>query len=139
MVTNRWSPDTCDCVIEYEFDADLDESSRTHTGNKVVKDCPEHSGLGTPSSFFNAILDENQRKNITRQDLLENVGDLAESLPDGGLDFKNGISFSFSWTGSDADRVLHIQISGYTLTAPQRTTVQTILDGRFGAGKVVID
>lgn len=139
LVTNRWQPDTCDCIIEFEFDADEPEATRTHTGKTIVKDCPEHSGLGTPQSFFNAILDENQRKNIVRKDLIDNFTQLQGTDDKGNIILKNGISINFYFTGQDDSRVLHISVSGYTLTTQQKTTIQNIADSRFGIGKVVIE
>lgn len=139
MVTNRWQPDTCDCVIEFEFDADSSVEARVHTGTNIEKDCPEHSGLITPENFFNTILDENKRKNIIRSDLIQNISDLSELDNDGALQFKNGISMNWYWTGENDARVLHITISGYTLTTQQKTTAQTFADTKFGVGKVVID
>ena len=71
--------------------------------------------------------------------MLDNIPELGENKSSGDFDFKNNITFSWSWTGIDNDRVLHIQITGFTLTAQQKTAIQNIADGRFGAGKVVID
>lgn len=139
MVTNSFRPDTCDCEIEFEFDADQPASLRTHTGKSIVKDCPEHAGLVTPVNFFNTILDENQRKNIIRKEILENFSVLSQVSSEGELEFKNGISLNYYFTGVDDSRVLHISIIGYNLTTQQKTTIQNIANSRFGIGKVVFD
>lgn len=135
----RWSPDTCDCVIDYEWDKDLDASVRVHTGKNIIKDCPDHSDLGNPQDFYNAILDENQRKNKTQQELLENFVMLRDTDADGNFTFKQGIDISYFWTGTNDDRVLHLSVVGLTLTTQQKTIVQNILDNKFGEGKVLIE
>lgn len=135
----RWSPDTCDCVIEYEWDRDVDASVRIHTGKNIVKDCPDHAGLGNPANFYNTILNENQRKNGTQKEILENFIQLRDEDGDGNFTFKKGIEISYFWTGTDNDRVLHLTVTGFNLTPPQKATVQGILDSRFGVGKVIIE
>lgn len=139
MVTNSYRPDTCDCEIEFEFDADEPEATRIHTGKRIVKDCPEHSGLGTPQSFFTAIMNENSRKNEVQNDILTNISSVADLNADGRYEWKKGITFSWYWTGVDNSRVIHIVISGYTLTTQQKTLVQNIANSRYGVGKVVFD
>jgi len=58
-----WSPDTCDCVINYEWDDTTPEDTRTHTVSSVVKKCSFHEGLNL-SANYDAILEENTRKNL---------------------------------------------------------------------------
>lgn len=139
LVRNVWHPDTCDCAIEFEFDADEPEATRTHVGTTVVKDCPEHSGLGTPQNFFTAIQNENSRKNEVQNDVMSNISALVDINQAGQYEWKNGITFSWYWEGIDNDRVIHIVITGYTLTTQQKTTVQNIADSKYGVGKVVFD
>ena len=138
LTVTRWSPDTCDCVIDFEWDRDLPVASRVHTGKNIFKDCPDHSGLKTPTNFYNVILDENQRKNKVRQDVLENVSALAETK-DEALDFKDGITFDYSWQGRDDARILHVVVTGFTLTGGQKNTITAIADSKFGVDKVVFD
>lgn len=40
----RWSPDTCECVIEYEWDTEESEDTRIHSPKKIVKACSVHAG-----------------------------------------------------------------------------------------------
>ena len=138
LTITRWSPDTCGCVIDFEWDRDLLATSRVHTGKNIVKDCPDHSGLKTPTAFYDAILDENQRKNKVRQDILENVSALAETK-DGELTFKDGITLSWSWEGKDDERILHLTVTGFTLNQGQKNAITTIANSRFGIDKVVFD
>lgn len=49
MTTNQWRPDTCDCVIEFEFDADLPAEEREHMHKSIVP-CTRHASV-TADSF----------------------------------------------------------------------------------------
>jgi hypothetical protein len=111
LTTTRWSPDTCKCVIDFEWDKD----------------------------FYDTILDENQRKNYTRQEIIEALSDVRQTDDKGNFIFKEGIDISFSWTGTNKDRLLHLSVTGFALTTQQKATVQGITDSRFGNGKVLIE
>lgn len=69
--TTRWYPDTCSCVIEYQWDDTVDPAARTHTVSNVLSACKGHPG--TPQQTFSAALATNQAKNIP-QTLLGNIG-----------------------------------------------------------------
>jgi len=58
----RWYPDTCDCVIEYEWDDSESEEVRTHTLKRVVAKCHAHKAVDH-NSLFDVVLEENRRKN----------------------------------------------------------------------------
>jgi hypothetical protein len=138
--TTRWSPDTCDCIISYDWDDSVPAESRVHIANTIEKDCPEHSGLGTPDSFYNAILDENTRKNKAWGHLVNtnNFPDLAELDPNGEVVLKNGVIITWNFTGQDDARVLNVNLSGTPLTTNQKSQVQSWVDTNFGVGKVLI-
>ncbi len=57
----RWSPDTCSCVIEYEWDDAVDPSVRIHTVYNILSAC--HGHPGTPDQTFKAAIAANQAKN----------------------------------------------------------------------------
>jgi hypothetical protein len=69
MRTTRWSPDTCDCVIEYN----IDETGNT-TFKNTVKTCPAHSKHHGKTDHFSVVLEENQRKNKTLAEAAEIAG-----------------------------------------------------------------
>jgi hypothetical protein len=56
----------------------------------------------------------------------------------GAWEWRLGLGFSWVFAGVGASRVLHVTITGVTLTAARRATAQTWCDGNFGAGRVVI-
>lgn len=55
----RWRPDTCGCVIEYEWDSDDAEETRVHTPVKIDA-CPDHPATGDLEADFAAILAHNR-------------------------------------------------------------------------------
>lgn len=128
MVT-RWSPDTCQCVIEYNADLSL---------SRVVNACAAHQG-GTESTVFNTVLEENPRKNRSLKEILDNApASMIDTDGEGTRTFKNGITVDFDWSGVAPDRTLTLTVKGITLTTPQKNAIQTKLDTRFGAGKVTV-
>jgi hypothetical protein len=52
------------------------------------------------------------------------------------VQLKNNITYDFSWSGTAPDRVLNISFTGITLTNQQKNTIRTVLNNRFGIGKV---
>ena len=128
MVT-RWSPDTCECVIEYNEDGTL---------SKVVNACDAHKG-GTEATTFSAVLEENPRKNKSLKEILDNAPPgLYDTDPDSGTRIiKKGINADFQWSGIAPNRTLTLTIKGITLTANQLNALENKLNARF-EGKVEI-
>lgn len=57
----RWSPDTCGCVIDYEWDTDVPAEERVHTTVHTVQ-CEHHKGVSHKECHA-FVLAENQKKN----------------------------------------------------------------------------
>jgi len=140
MVLNitRWSPDTCDCVIEYSWDTTEPEAIRTHTLSNFINVCSFHQSLADNTTRWNTVLEENPRKNIAHQLILDNGPTGLSDLIDGTRQLKNGITINKSWSGTAPNRVLTITVSGFSLTQNQKNAIQAFLNTRFGAGKVLI-
>jgi len=136
--TTRWSPDTCSCIIEYSWDSTEPESTRTHTLSNFVNVCSFHSGLANNTTRWNTVLEENPRKNIAYQLILDNGPAGLSDIVDGSKQLKNGITINTLWSGTAPNRVLTITVTGLTLTQNQKNSIQTFLNNRFGAGKVLI-
>ena len=136
--TTRWGPDTCQCEIEYQWDDSLPVNQIITTPGNVVKRCSIHSGLASNDIVFSTLFEENPRKNGARQVLLDNAPTSVYDVIDAGgtREFKNGINFSWTWSGTAPNRILTINISGINLTNQQRNTIQTKLNERFGINKV---
>ena len=138
--TTLWRPDTCGCVIEYEWDDTVSESERTHSISKVVEACEAHKGL-TAEELYATVGDENKRKNIALGHILENTPSLGvDAINTQGKtvkQFKDGIIFDFAY---DKGRVLHLTFGGKAnLNATQKSTLQTLANSKFGNGKVKVE
>ncbi len=131
-----WRPDTCDCEIEYEWDADLDGSVRTHVLKQINKVCEAHKTLSIGEQW-NAAMDENTRKNKVLGRVIENFPELTETeIKEDGSEIKQlkrGTQYNWSF---DKDRNLEVEITGMTPT--QKVALKTVTDSEFGVGKVKI-
>lgn len=138
---NRWSPDTCGCIMEYSWDDSVPQDEIVLTPTTVVSRCAAHTSLATKEDVYGVLMEENPRKNRAHQHILDNG---PASLYDlGGEDgttklLKKGITINWSWTGTAPNRILTLTITGITLTTQQRTAVQNALNTRFGTGKVIL-
>lgn len=61
--TNRWRPDTCECVIEYQWDDSLPEKERTHKVVKIANACEKHKKIKGKQKQYEAITEDNIAKN----------------------------------------------------------------------------
>ena len=134
----RWSPDTCDCVIEYSWDDTVSADQRVHTLSNYVKKCSAHSILSTDNDRWNTVFEENPRKNNAYQLILDNGPTGLSDLINGSRQIKDGITINTSWSGIAPNRVLTITVTGFSLTQNQKNAIQTFLNNRFGVGKVLI-
>jgi hypothetical protein len=120
----KFSPDTCSCIIYYEWDDALPEDLRTHTvvasgpdGGGYV--CPEHASLGTPQVAHGLTITENQTKNqacseVVKQDPAINIEE---------------IGFSY-----DTTRILTLKLPSTNL----KGKISQSLDKLFGKGKIKV-
>ena len=137
--TTRYSPDTCDCVIEYDWDSTTNETNRVHTLKRFVNKCSAHIMLATDTDSWNCVFEENPRKGQALRTILDNSPTTAlYDIVGGNRQLKPALGFNFSWSGTAPNRVLTISFSGITLTTQQKNTLQTALNTRFGSGKVLI-
>lgn len=138
MVIRR-TLDTCECVV------DLD-----HTTLNVIifkKKCNVHNqtitGINNDQQLYdNIIVEENARKNIANDFLLQNGPNTIYDInSDGVRVFKKNISVSWSWDDVGTvppNRLLTIIIHGITLTNNQLNSVRAKLNERFGISRVNI-
>jgi len=125
-----WSPDTCGCILEYEWDDSQKNDDRVHTYSKASKLCSEHQKLGfEEKAAYDQVLAENTRKNIALDDIRKTAG-VADAQAG---EFPNKCVWFF-----DADRNLQVQLVGITITTLQKSQAQVVLDGKFGVGKVKV-
>lgn len=117
----RWSPDTCGCVLEYEWDDAHNENTRTHSFKRAVKLCEHHKALEATKAY-DEVVSENTRKNIA-------FGEAQKVNPDITLD-------DYTWA-FDKDRKLKVGFLG-KLKAGEKQGLQTLCNSKFGAGKVEV-
>ena len=110
--TTRWSPDTCDCIIDFEWDTE--DPNAQHTTKSIVKACSFHKGMAA-AEHHSVVLSENQMKNKAVQIVAKG------NIP---LD---KIAFSF-----DKDRKLNIVSTDGSL---DKIKIQSDLDSKLGSGK----
>jgi hypothetical protein len=117
----RWGPDTCDCIVEYEWDTDVAEANRVHTFKSVINTGPEHAAL-VGSTLYDEVVSENRRKNLTQG--------IAEAID------VNLTREVHQWA-FDANRVLEISFL-INVPPPVKQQIQDACDLQFGPGKVRI-
>ena len=141
--TTTWSPDTCDCKFEYDWDDTLTPEQRVNTVSKVIQTCSTHQIIKlNPNSHFSTVADENVRKNKVHSQFFTVAG-MTDSIsnPDGSttIVFKDGIEVTYNFTGTDYARVLNITVVGYNLTGGQKNAIQNWCNNTFGISKVNIN
>jgi len=129
----RWSPDTCECVIDYEWDDSVPQNLRTHSISKVIKKCSLHQIVPTEEDNFNVVTDENQRKNKVMGDIVDNLPALTKLDENGNKLLKDGV---IQWY-YDSDRVLHIIAP--TLSAIEKKDIEGLSDSKYDVGKVKVN
>lgn len=143
MKANQWSPDTCGCILEYEWDDSLPAASRVHTIKSVIKACAVHDSFaGNQSGHYQSVLRENQSKNKVYGQLIA-IPEISEeftidSSGNIGRRLKSGIRFLWSFSGSGDSRILSISISGVNLTSGQKSALQAWCDLSLGNGRAVV-
>lgn len=127
----RWSPDTCNCVLDYQWDDSVPESARTYTLKNIEKRCPEHNAVNN-DQLYDAVLSENQGKNAA-------FGEIERLLapPNQDADAREAlqrkISRSFDWRFDDQRKLV---VNYPEITDGQLMQLQQALDARLGSGKV---
>ena len=136
--TQTWKSDTCECVIEQQFEEGLYEITLV---NKVVSKCTVHLGI-TDVDIPTVAIENNKRKNRVFKFLFDNLRTkLFEQVQQGEdltWQLKSGIEYNWNFTGTDKDRVLSIVIVGINLTTAEKNLIRTWADTEFGVGKVTI-
>lgn len=105
--TTRWSPDTCDCVLEYSWDTEVSEDQRVHTPTNVVRKCEEHK-TKTNQEVHIQVKNENIGKNVTLQEIADRLPSHAKVDEKGN---KNPDLDKIKWS-FNAERKLQIELLG---------------------------
>lgn len=110
--TTKWRPDTCSCVITYDWDDTLPEDERVHTLNTIQK-CKHHDSLDDASAYDQVLNGENRLKNYVLSDI--GLGELPYAF--------------------DKSRKLEVTIPGKT--QQEKDAIQSLVDSKH-SGKVTI-
>ena len=113
----RWSPDTCDCILIYEWDGD--NPNHQHIFVEAEHLCAAHNG-DSPSIAYGKVKDENRRKNRA-----------FKMAKDAGIELDD---FTFSF---DDNRKLKVGFLG-KLNSAQKAELQAQFDNEFGANKAEV-
>lgn len=73
MTKNIWKPDTCGCILEFEFDADEPAGTRVHTPTECKRACLHHPNDEGHVKHYEKVLKENQLKNRALEDVKTQV------------------------------------------------------------------
>ena len=130
--TTQWSPDTCECKLEYEWDTEDTKPNKTFTGRNVINACSRHAG-GSPNSVFGKVLADNNAKNNTIKVLTANFPVLTKTDDEGNVKIRQD---AFSYVLRE-DRVYEITISD--LNSEEKIQAQSLINDELGdVDKVII-
>ena len=129
----RWSPDTCDCVLEYEWDNELSGADRVHTPTNIVKYCEAHSLVRDKVQHYNFVHEENSRKNnfysLFNEHLNHGFEESAKKR-----EFKAG--FGWAWR-FDENRKFIATLTGFNNA--DKAKLRGLAQVRFGSDKVDVE
>ncbi len=136
LKTTKWKVKTCPCVLEYTWDDSVTPIEKTLKNFIII--CPNHQAL-SDTDRWNTIWDENPKVSLSLYHILDNSPTTSlYDIIDGSRQLKQSITFSYSYSGTAPNRVLTISFTGISLTTNQKNTIQSLLNNKFGVGKVIL-
>lgn len=136
---NRFSPDTCKCVIDFTFkdELPLDQQEASYQLVSIQK-CSAHQALSDSAAYTAATQVDNKNKNKVEGLIMSSFSALTTLNADGSKVFNPGIQYNWSF---DASRVLQVSITGAgtNFKNADKVTLQTLCDTQLGAGKIKIN
>lgn len=118
--TQRFSPDTCGCVLLETWDDEPPAEARVHHFQAFEYICDAHTGHAG-STLYDRIRAENRRKNL--------LSLMAQALR---ADFHDE---DYTWAFDDHRR---LQVTVAHLTPAQGQALQAMADLQFGPGLVLV-
>lgn len=135
--TTRWSPDTCGCVIEFQWDDTVAPELRTHTHKSTIKACSAHTAQKDINTHFPTVLEENQRKNKCIYEMGKAAGvnmDLTQDSTEAEVKAFHSFVEKFNYS-FDADRVLQVSHPTFNTTLA-KTNLETTLKTNLSSTKI---
>lgn len=124
-----WRPDTCSCVIEYEWDDAVPAEQRTHTISNIIGKCKHHNTTTSHEEHYDKVLNENRRKNIVLEEIKKTIPSATEIDAKGEVKLKEDVKWSY-----DDTRALNIEVP--TLTKGEKSTLESTLNGKY-SGEII--
>jgi hypothetical protein len=156
----RWSPDTCGCVIDLEWDDAVPAEQRSHTTQNIISRCPSHqeTHFADKHDHYDTILKENQLKNKTHGHFMEEFPHLTEEIepditeghllvPDINASsqpvekpkrLKKNIKYIYAWTGEGKNRTLQVKFQGADLKDNHKKQLKDVIVSKVGTDKVIV-
>lgn len=119
LKTTRWTPDTCGCVLEFNWDDAIPEALRIHTFARSLRVCAAHEAVRDRDTHFAAISAENRTKNAA-------INTLASNHP--------AAVAAASWSWDENRRLVLVAPA---LTALQKSNLEASI-GALGVGSVSV-
>lgn len=118
LQTTRWRPDTCGCVLEYQWDDSVPLNERQLTASKIVKACPAHQKITKVADHYQTVLLENTKKNLLIKNIIENNPDIVDvTINENGetiRKLKAGKDIVCKYDEKDITRTLSVELVGFT-------------------------
>lgn len=132
----KWSPDTCSCVVEYEWDDSVSEELREHIPVASIK-CEIHKDKETHEDVYLSLMAENQTKNIALAEVLTSNEKLQEVTVDKDgnevIEFKQGTQPEWEF---DQDR--NLIITTKQLDETEKGDTQEAVDTKVSESPITV-
>lgn len=140
MKSQIWHPDTCQCIIQQEYDDSLPVDEIVISVVDVLRKCEFHNDINnTNQDIYDTIMDENPRKNRSISKIIENAPEewievINQRTGERGLKEGIVVDYDFIVEQGKEKRTLELSVIGVdsnTLTPTRKTDIQSTLDTEF--------
>ena len=118
MKTTRWRPDTCRCVLEYQWDDTTELDKRILSASKIVSACPAHQGISKVIDHYDTVRVENTRKNLLIKNIMADVLSATTTVFNENGEpiqiLKSGKDIICSYNEKDVTRTLRVELVGFS-------------------------
>lgn len=148
----RWRPDTCACEINETYDTGTDtwdaEETYINPDGKVFNTyrCLAHEEITDAKELYGVLHKnpdgENRIKNELEAEFLKD-NNIAQDVvgQDGNTirQYKNGVEFNWSFSGTGRNRLLNVGIKGAIVPKSRKDSIKTFSDSKYGSTRVQIN
>lgn len=130
LQVTRWSPDTCGCILEYEWNDTQPADTRVHSFKNAIHLCEYHLPFAIMKEkpllgqgAYDEVISENTRKNVVFADVQ--------------ILFPSLMPENYNWS-FDTQRKLKVGFLGISIISAQKKSLQDAFDAKFGKNKVEV-